>query len=99
MDKWNDESLAPAQGFQIGPKGEEIRLLFVGEIDGIGKGDVRKASVGIDEEQILAFCLLGELMACPRFAHPALRKWLTGNQSNPGVAFGSLLNKGGRFIG
>ena len=49
MDKWNDESLAPTQGFQIRPKGKEIRLLFVGVIDGIGEGDVGKAGVGIDE--------------------------------------------------
>jgi hypothetical protein len=98
VDKGNDEPLAPTQGFQIGPKGKEIRLLFVGEIDGIGKGDVGKASVGIDEEQVVAFCLLSELMARPRFAHPALRERLTGNQSDPGVSFGSLLNEGRRSI-
>jgi len=99
MDKGNDESLAPAQGFQIRPKGKEVRLLFVREMDGLGEGDVGKAGVGIDEEQIVAFCLLGELMARPRFTHPALREWLTGNQSDPGVPFGSLLNKGGCSIG
>ena len=50
MDKWNDEPLAPTQGFQIRPKGKKIRLLFVGEIDGIGEGDVGKAGVSIDKE-------------------------------------------------
>jgi len=74
MDEWNDESLAPTQGFQIRPKGKEIRLLFMSKIDGIGEGDVGKAGVGINEEEIVAFCLLGELMARPRFAHPALRE-------------------------
>ena len=65
----------------------------------MGKGDVGKACIGIDKEEVVALGFLGELMASPRFSDPSCGKWFTGDQSDPGIPLGSLLDYMGRAIG
>jgi len=72
VNEGNDEALTPAQGFLKGPQRNEICLMLMGQINGMGNGDVGKTGVGINKKQVIPFGFPGKLMARPRLAYPPL---------------------------
>jgi hypothetical protein len=49
MHEGDDEALAPTQGFLKRPQRNQIGFLLMGEIDGVGNGDIGKAGVCVNK--------------------------------------------------
>ena len=99
MDKRNDQLLAPTFGLEIRPKGKKVGLVLRGQAYGLSQGDIGKAGVGIDKNQIIPLGLLGQLVASPSLSRPTGRQILALQQADSGIFFGLLEDQFGRGIG
>ena len=93
VDEWNDELFAPAEGFEVRPKGKQIGSLLVGNGDGLGDRAIGEACVGIDKKEKFALGFFGELVARPGFASPTFGEGLTREEADPGVSLRPTLDE------